>query len=794
MTTPMRLDKQIGAPRHKEPMPRDRTRPTNEQYTPKRGEGALPNDVAVIPDTPNPMYSVERNISISNLYSVGSRKSKDLGQTSIPFVHRVELSGPKGEIVRFRSVFDDGALANAIDEKMYLTSKARLSALEPSSRILKMADGRLIPSLGMWRGKVTVKGVTHSGSFEVLNSNGAWALLLGKPLLETFSAVHDYSKDIISLPRRKEWVVLENQFASTHGVTGNLLANLTVDIKQLLDTTGGEITPLRERTPNTDIHDSKKAGSTTEAKAQGIDHPEVLTSDGPSDKWDHLWLLDPVAGSSPDNPGTEQPAIPKNFQPTLLTRKTDPKNPARVAAILSEVTLGGDLTPSQRESVQLLLSEFAECFALSMSEVTPVKGASLRLDIPRDQQFRTKINQRPQSPPQKEFFNGVIEKMLAADIIRPIAHQDVKCCAATTLAKKAHEGHGHTLDTLKHLVNDECVTAGYPSAFEHLPPKEETYQTNDAPEGQNKWRVCQDFAELNRVTKVPPMPQGDIRLKQQKLSGHRWVTVFDFASGFYACEIDPEDQAYVCFYVEGRGYFAYKRMPFGLTGAPSNFGELTARSLGDLIGTLLELFVDDGGLAGDDFETMLENTRKLLQRISETGLSLSASKSKFFMTEASFAGGRVGPEGIKPDLTKLTAIANWKKPEDLQKLGSFLGLTGYFRPLIKGYASIAQPLTDLARNLEVPKSKGKAAYRRATKEFPLDGLWKKEHELAFLRLKVALISEPVLKGPKYDGTPFIVTTDGCKYGFAGMLTQRFTTVLPNGTERTSVHPIGFASK
>ena len=55
------------------------------------------------------------------------------------------------------------------------------------------------------------------------------------------------------------------------------------------------------------------------------------------------------------------------------------------------------------------------------------------------------------------------------------------------------------------------------------------------------------------MRKVPPMPQGDIRRKQQNLSGHRWVTVFDFASGFYACEIDPEDQAYICFYVEGRG-------------------------------------------------------------------------------------------------------------------------------------------------------------------------------------------------------------------------------------------------
>ena len=290
------------------------------------------------------------------------------------------------------------------------------------------------------------------------------------------------------------------------------------------------------------------------------------------------------------------------------------------------------------------------------------------------------------------------------------------------------------------------------------------------------------------------MPQGDIRLKQQNLSGHRWITVFDFTNGFYACEIKPEDQPYICFYVEGRGYFAYQHMPFGLTGAPSTFAEMTATALGDLTGTLIELFVDDGGMAGDNFEIMLRNTKQLLQRISEKGLSLSASKSKFFVTEATFAGGRVGPDGMKPDLTKLTAIADWKTPTDLQNLGSFLGLTGYFRPLIKGYASIAQPLTDLARKLELPKLKGKAAYAKAMKGHSLEGLWGKEHDLAFLRLKVALTSEPVLKGPKYDGTPFVITTDGCKYGFAGMLTQRFTTILPNGTEKTTAHPIGFSLK
>ena len=135
--------------------------------------------------------------------------------------------------------------------------------------------------------------------------------------------------------------------------------------------------------------------------------------------------------------------------------------------------------------MHLLIFEYTVCFTLSMSEVTAVEGAMLHLNIPRDKQFQTKINQRPQSLPQK--FNGVINKMLTADIIRPIAHQDVRCCVATTLAKKVHEGEGLTLDMSKHCINDQCIAAGYPSAFEQLPPKYDTYHDSKAPSVQNKW-------------------------------------------------------------------------------------------------------------------------------------------------------------------------------------------------------------------------------------------------------------------------------------------------------------------
>jgi hypothetical protein len=104
------------------------------------------------------------------------------------------------------------------------------------------------------------------------------------------------------------------------------------------------------------------------------------------------------------------------------------------------------------------------------------------------------------------------------------------------------------------------------------------------------------------------------------------------------------------------------------------------------------------------FTATLANIWTLLTRVREKGLSLSAAKSSFFMTEAVFAGARVGPTGIKPDLTKLSNCGlemTYRSTEPSR----ITGLTGYFRSLIQGYAALAQPLTYLARGLDLPKGK-----------------------------------------------------------------------------------------
>jgi hypothetical protein len=154
----------------------------------------------------------------------------------------------------------------------------------------------------------------------------------------------------------------------------------------------------------------------------------------------------------------------------------------------------------------------------------------------------------------------------------------------------------------------------------------------------------------------------------------------------------------------------------------------------------------------------------------------------------------VGPQGVSPDSSKLTAIVDWPIPKDASHLEGFLGLTSYFRDLVKGYAQIEGPLRNLLRQVPIPAGTKKHKYQQIMRSFKLEELWTPDHTKTFISLKARLIAEPVLSAPVYDGTPFILTTDGSKDAFAGVLSQRIKSTLPGGKEVTRLHPIAFASK
>jgi hypothetical protein len=206
--------------------------------------------------------------------------------------------------------------------------------------------------------------------------------------------------------------------------------------------------------------------------------------------------------------------------------------------------------------------------------------------------------------------------MLEAGIVCPVHPSEVRFIVQTVLAKKTHEGQGLSIKELKYKVNEQCIKNNLPGEFDIPPqPESDTHHPSkhDTP---IKWHMCQDFNGINKVTKVAPVSQSDIHAKQLRLSGHQYIHVFDFAAGFCGISVHPDSQPYITFFIEGRDYFAYQHMPFRVTGGPLEFRHITGECFHNLIAaSVLELFMDDGGISADLLEEGIAKLQKLFEHV-----------------------------------------------------------------------------------------------------------------------------------------------------------------------------------
>ena len=380
--------------------------------------------------------------------------------------------------------------------------KHLLGYYKPSSRLLRMANGTTVGALAVWEGIMEIGGVKTHSSFEVVDSKDSWEFLFGKPLLTAFKAIHDYSKDTVTVKNEKKTVTLENQ------ITGNSKYNNKNQPKK--EAPESDTTRNRDNTPKEVFPNSDENGT------------DPTHADNPEDnKTKPAYVV--TDDIDIDNTNLSEIKV-ENLKEnkTIFTRLTDPWKKERVEEILRQVAVRLDLSKEQRRQVFTFLSKWADIFALSVSEVKQVDGAVHRLDIPHGAMFSTKVNQKPLTAPQKKYLYKSIDSMLEAGIIEQCRPEQVKYVSPTTLAQKTHTRTGLNLEELQHRVNNECLAHGCEPCFS-LPPRTSPTPNDEIAKGEPKWRICQNFAQINKVTKVAPMPQGDIRAKQRRLSGHRWV-------------------------------------------------------------------------------------------------------------------------------------------------------------------------------------------------------------------------------------------------------------------------------
>jgi len=110
--------------------------------------------------------------------------------------------------------------------------------------------------------------------------------------------------------------------------------------------------------------------------------------------------------------------------------------------------------------------------------------------------------------------------------------------------------------------------------------------------------------------------------------------------------------------------------------------------------TLL-IYLDDVIAISPDFTTHVSRLREVFDRLRATGLKLKPSNCALLQQEVTYLGHVVSRDGVATDPEKVQAVKEWAIPRDLSELRAFLGLVGYYRQYIPGFAGVAQPLNRL---------------------------------------------------------------------------------------------------
>ena len=264
-------------------------------------------------------------------------------------------------------------------------------------------------------------------------------------------------------------------------------------------------------------------------------------------------------------------------------------------------------------------------------------------------------------------------------------------------------------------------------------------------------RFCVDFRQLNAATvkDAHPLPRIDDIL--DALHGAKWFSTLDLKSGYWQVPITEQDKEKTAFRTSSGQLFEFNQVPFGLCNAPATFSRLMDRVLAGLHWETCLFYLDDIIVFSSTWEEHLARLREVFERLRHAKLKLGAAKCTFAAKEVSYLGHRVTEEGLLPDPSLLAAIRDIPPPTTATEVRSFLGLAGYYRRYVKGFAAIAAPLFALTRK--------EALFH-----------WSKDCQAAFDQLKTRLTTSPITAFPDFSQA-FRLYTDASTAGLGAILAQ-----------------------
>ena len=289
----------------------------------------------------------------------------------------------------------------------------------------------------------------------------------------------------------------------------------------------------------------------------------------------------------------------------------------------------------------------------------------------------------------------------------------------------------------KGFIRPSSSPAGYPILF--VPKKDGTL------------RLCVDYRQLNDITiknryALPLMSELTDRLR-----GKKCYTKLDLRGAYNLIRMKDGEEWKTAFRTK-YGHYEYTVMPFGLTNAPATMQSLVNDTLREYLDRFCVVYLDDILIFSDNEKEHEGHVTTVLQALEKAGLRIKPEKCAFHVNEVEYLGFIITSQGLRMDPAKIRTVKSWKTPGSVKELLSFLGLANFYRKFIKGYSSIAAPLTNLTKN-DTPWA------------------WGHEEEKAFNKLKEQFDEGRILI-PFDASKEIVVETDASDYAIGAVISQR----------------------
>ena len=375
---------------------------------------------------------------------------------------------------------------------------------------------------------------------------------------------------------------------------------------------------------------------------------------------------------------------------------------------LQELMKHSDMTnEEQKKIVTALLEGNQDIFTKQLRRPGTAKLTPFSVDVQGHNAVRKRAYRTSQS--EKKVIKEEIDKMLKAGVIKP--YTSAWTAPVVLVTKK-----------------DGCI------------------------------RFCTDYRGLNAVTKKDSHPLPRVKDIFDQLGKAKYFSTMDMTTGFWQNPVDEKSQELLAF-ISDFGIYTYNVMPYGVKNGPPVFQRNMEVLLSGLTWLCCLVYVDDIVVYSETFEQHIKDLQLVFDRIKKADMFLKLSKCKFVRQELPFLGHIVSKDGVKPDASKISAVANWPVPTKVKQVQQFLGLAGYYRSFVYNFANIAIPL-----------------YKLVAKDVKWN--WTEECSKSFEHLKKSLCSAPLLIFPDFN-KEFVVSTDASDIALGGILSQ----IDCNGKER-----------